>query len=69
VLPSSTKTDILEPFLRKAIGLDFGTTNSAFAIARPDGNVELARFGAQSTFRSILFFEADICPARRRFKI
>jgi hypothetical chaperone protein len=47
----------------RAVGLDFGTTNSAVAIAGDDGEVRLARFaaaensGAVETFRSILFFE------------
>src|SRR5262245_57683295 len=41
-----------------AIGLDFGTTNSAVAIA-DEGGVRLARFGPSSTFRSVLFFDAD----------
>jgi len=45
--------------LSKAFGLDFGTTNSALAFARANGVVELARFGAGSTFRSILYFEED----------
>jgi hypothetical chaperone protein len=43
-----------------AIGLDFGTTNSAIALADADG-VRLARFGADGagTFRSVLFFDAE----------
>jgi len=45
--------------LPKAFGLDFGTTNSALALAQAEGAVELARFGSGSTFRSILYFEAD----------
>ena len=42
------------------LGLDFGTTNSAIAVADADG-VRLARFGAggTSTFRSVLFFDPD----------
>ena len=43
----------------KAFGLDFGTTNSALALAHANSAVELARFGAGSTFRSILYFEED----------
>jgi hypothetical chaperone protein len=41
-------------------GLDFGTTNSAIAVADESG-VRLARFGAagSSTFRSVLFFDPD----------
>ena len=48
----------------KAVGLDFGTTNSAIAVVGDDGAPRLAQFpaaeaGASSeTFRSILFFEA-----------
>jgi len=45
--------------LSKAFGLDFGTTNSALALAHAHHAVELARFGAGSTFRSILYFEQD----------
>src|SRR4030095_482540 len=43
--------------LVKAIGIDFGTTNSALALARPDGTVQLARFKGETTFRSILYFD------------
>jgi hypothetical chaperone protein len=43
--------------LGKAIGLDFGTTNSALAMAKPDGTVRLAEFNGGATFRSILYFE------------
>ncbi|HUO05725.1 MAG TPA: Hsp70 family protein [Candidatus Binataceae bacterium] len=48
----------------KAVGLDFGTTNSAIAVADAGGTVHLARFpgtenGATAeTLRSILFFES-----------
>ena len=48
----------------EAVGLDFGTTNSAIAIVGADGSPRLARFAAaeggenSETFRSILFFEA-----------
>jgi molecular chaperone DnaK (HSP70) len=47
-----------------AVGLDFGTTNSAIAVVGTDGSPRLARFPAAEsgdrteTFRSILFFEA-----------
>ena len=44
--------------MTKAIGLDFGTTNSALAVARPDRSVKLARFNGHPTFRSILYFDA-----------
>jgi hypothetical chaperone protein len=43
------------------IGIDFGTTNSSIAIARPDGTVQLARFPfsgqTTDTYRSLLYFE------------
>ena len=42
--------------LTKALGLDFGTTNSALAVALPDRSVRLAQFGAGATFRSVLYF-------------
>lgn len=48
----------------RAVGLDFGTTNSAIAVVGDDGAPRLVQFpaaeaGASSeTFRSILFFEA-----------
>ncbi|HEY9500993.1 MAG TPA: hypothetical protein VIR01_05105, partial [Pyrinomonadaceae bacterium] len=47
----------------KVIGLDFGTTNSAIAVADNDGHARLASFAERSTnnFRSILYF-----PARDR---
>src|SRR5262245_30969246 len=47
------------PALPKAIGLDFGTTNSALACANPDRTVTLAEFSGSSTFRSILYFDED----------
>jgi hypothetical chaperone protein len=44
----------------KGIGLDFGTTNSAIAVAYADGTLRLARFTESDrltdTFRSILYF-------------
>ncbi len=43
--------------MAKAIGLDFGTTNSALALATSDGVVQLARFRGKETFRSILYFD------------
>jgi hypothetical chaperone protein len=43
----------------KGVGLDFGTTNSAIAVAGDDGTVRLARFAEAdrlaATFRSILY--------------
>jgi hypothetical chaperone protein len=41
----------------KAIGLDFGTTNSTLALATPTGAVQLAQFSGAATFRSILYFD------------
>lgn len=44
----------------RALGIDFGTTNSALAIAGDDGVPQLAQFadggGTTDTFRSILYF-------------
>lgn len=45
--------------MNKAIGLDFGTTNSAIGVADPDRRVTLARFGKDRTFRSLLYFTED----------
>ena len=42
--------------MRPAIGLDFGTTNSAMAIALPNGEIRLAKFNGGTTFRSVLYF-------------
>lgn len=46
------------------IGIDFGTTNSAVALARPGHNVESVRFAATSgtteTYRSVLYFEPKV---------
>jgi hypothetical chaperone protein len=43
------------------VGLDFGTTNSALALADADGNVELTQYEvrgrAYDTFRSVLYFD------------
>ncbi len=51
-----------------AVGLDFGTTNSAIAVVGEDGAPRLARFrlGTEmtSTFRSILYFEREERPGR-----
>ncbi len=44
----------------RAVGLDFGTTNSAIAVVEPDGTARLATFPTDdvlsTTFRSILYF-------------
>jgi hypothetical chaperone protein len=46
-----------------AVGVDFGTTNSALAVAGEDGVPRLARFaregGETDVFRSLLYFERD----------
>jgi hypothetical chaperone protein len=42
----------------RVVGLDFGTTNSAIAVAGSDGKAQLARFGDAGSFRSILYFPA-----------
>jgi hypothetical chaperone protein len=43
------------------VGIDFGTTNSSLALARPDGGVELASFasagGETNSFRSVIYLE------------
>lgn len=48
------------PATPRAVGLDFGTTNSAVAIAGPDGRATLAEFPVGDTlarvFRSVLHF-------------
>jgi hypothetical chaperone protein len=48
--------------MRRSVGLDLGTTNSAHAVAE-GGKVSLAQFteraGLTSTFRSILYFQAN----------
>ena len=45
----------------EGVGIDFGTTNSAVAVALADGTVRVARFPAfgdfLSYFRSVIFFE------------
>jgi hypothetical chaperone protein len=40
------------------VGIDFGTTNSAVAIASDDGSVELVPLGGERTWRTVLFFES-----------
>ena len=42
--------------MQPVIGLDFGTTNSAIAVAEIGKAATLARFGDTSSFRSILYF-------------
>jgi hypothetical chaperone protein len=48
------------------VGLDFGTTNSALAVADEDGAVTLRRFAGRDVFRSILCFDAEERDARKR---
>jgi len=55
--------------MRRSVGRDLGTTNSALAIATDGGEVTLARFphmgGLTDTFRSILYFHPDAADERR----
>ena len=44
--------------MNRLIGLDFGTTNSAIAVASSDHEAQLASFGNSASFRSILYFPA-----------
>ena len=39
------------------VGIDFGTTNSAVAIAEDDGRVELVPLAGAGYWRTILYFE------------
>ena len=39
------------------VGIDFGTTNSAVAIAAPDGDVRLVPLGGAPIWRTVLYFE------------
>ncbi len=41
------------------LGLDFGTTNSAIAVAPPGASPRLATFGGEATFRSILHIDPE----------
>jgi hypothetical chaperone protein len=56
--------------MRTFVGFDFGTTNSAIAIATAGQPPQLARFrhdgAAGGTFRSVLFFHPDQVDSRRR---
>src|SRR5262245_32734199 len=49
--------------MQKAIGIDFGTTNSSVALAREDRSMESVRFdcaaGSTETYRSVLYFEPN----------
>ena len=60
--------------MHKAIGLDFGTTNSAIAMATPDGTARLADFQAgeqrTTTCRSVLYFSPEnIGPGGKPYAI
>jgi hypothetical chaperone protein len=55
--------------LEKAIGLDFGTTNSALAIAKPEETVRLAHFNGGVTFRSIIYFEEEDSTQTGKFRV
>ncbi|CAG1008929.1 Chaperone protein DnaK [Myxococcaceae bacterium] len=52
--------------MSEAVGLDFGTTNSALAVAGASGPPRLARFGGVETFRSILYFHPEAREAGGR---
>ncbi len=41
---------------KRAVGIDFGTTNSVLALRDGDGEPRIVPFGASSTFRSLLCF-------------
>ena len=52
-----TSATQLQNIMNQVIGLDFGTTNSAIAVAESGREATLARFGDTNTsFRSILYF-------------
>jgi hypothetical chaperone protein len=54
----------------RAIGLDFGTTNSAIAVSTPGGPTTLATFTGDgyrtTTFRSVLYFDPAMRTADRK---
>src|ERR1700734_4085275 len=55
-----------------SVGIDFGTTNSSIALARPDGAVELVPFataaGTTESFRSVLYLEQRKHTGRAQIK-
>jgi hypothetical chaperone protein len=55
-----------------SIGIDFGTTNSSIALARPEGVVELVSFPTSSatteSFRSVLYLEQHKHAGRTQIK-
>src|SRR5665213_2755595 len=63
------------PFLPASlpsIGIDFGTTNSSIALARPEGTVELVSFptaaATTESFRSVLYLEQHKQATRTHVK-
>ncbi|MEN3328201.1 MAG: putative chaperone protein [Acidobacteriota bacterium] len=52
--------------MEPVIGLDFGTTNSAIAVADNDRQAALASFADGTTFRSILYFPARDRSSRQK---
>lgn len=57
--------------MTRAVGLDFGTTNSAIGVVE-DGKVRLARYaharGFSETFRSLLYFHPDARDRHGRYE-
>jgi len=57
---------------RLSIGIDFGTTNSSIALARPEGMIELVSFPAAAavteSFRSVLYLEQHKHAGRTQIK-
>jgi hypothetical chaperone protein len=49
----------------KAIGIDFGTTNSVVALLHADGSVATQRYATGDVFRSVLCFWTEDTAARR----
>jgi hypothetical chaperone protein len=56
--------------MRRGVGLDFGTTNSAIALATEGGRTVLARVaapeGLSHAFRSLLYFYLEEPPTPQR---
>ena len=48
----------------KAIGIDFGTTNSVVALLHEDGSVTTRRHATLDVFRSVLCFWTEPLPGR-----
>src|SRR5205807_2661191 len=61
--PSNLVRSFFVPATARWVGVDFGTTNSAVAIADASGAARLARFpnaeGGGPTFPSVLYFEPN----------